>query len=92
MFTQFGLDNIWCEAKSGVFWSNGDVQIVADSEQERCIKIYLYFERRFAYFSSKRSCLQPNQPFSLWLRSSQWEYDSPVLQPNEAMNGLVQSL
>ena len=44
MFTQFGLENIWREAKSGVFSSCADVEITCDSAQERCLKIYMHSE------------------------------------------------
>jgi len=92
MFTQIGLDNVWREAKSGVFSSIADVQIISDSDHERCIKIYLYFERRFAYFSSKRSLLQLNQPFSLWVRSSKLEHALPMQEPRQAVNDLAYAL
>jgi hypothetical protein len=89
MFTQIGLDNMWREAKSGMFFYSADVQIISDSGYERCIKIYLHFERRFAFFSSKRSPLQLNQPFSLWVRSSQWEHVLPMVEPKRKVNDLA---
>ena len=92
MFTQIGLDNVWREAKSGVFSSSVDVQIISDTDHKRCIKIYLYFERHFAYFSSKRSLLQLNQPFSPWVRLSKLEHALPVLEPRQTVNDLAYAL
>jgi len=73
MFTQIGLESVWREAKSGVFAYSPDVQIICDSAQERCLKIYMPLERRTSYFSSKCLSHQSEQPFSLWIRSAHWE-------------------
>ena len=64
MFTQFGLQNVWHEAKAGIFSSCSDVEITCDSAQERCLKIYIQSERRHFYFFSRRPPHQPSEPFS----------------------------
>ena len=92
MFTQFGLENIWREAKSGVFSSCADVEITCDSAQERCLKIYMHSERRYFYFSSMRLSQQSPQPFSVWVRSNQWEPQSQVLSSRHTMTEFAQKL
>ena len=76
MFTQLGLDSVWREAKANVFANSPDVQIICDSANERCLKIYMHLERRSSYFSSKRPSHHSNQPFSLWVRMTHWEPSS----------------
>lgn len=73
MFTQIGLNNLWNELSTGKFLLNSDIQIVCDSATERCMKIFLHFERRYAHFSSKRSTHQSNNKFSIWVRSTHWQ-------------------
>lgn len=73
MFTQMGLTNLWVDLNTGLHLSNCDIQIICDSEQERCMKIYLSFERRYAYFSSTRLSSEPGTQFSIWIRKNDWQ-------------------
>ena len=49
-----------------------DIQIVNDSATERCMKIYLLLERRYAYFSSKRLSDSAEAEFAIWVRTANW--------------------
>ena len=80
MFTQIGLDNIWREAKAGVYSFLSDVEIVCDCDYERCLKIYVHCEKCHAYFSSVRALHPLDQPFSAWVRFAQWEPRVPGVQ------------
>ena len=72
MFTQLGLSSLWNDVIAGKFALISDVQIVCDSTTERCLKIFLHYERRYAFFSSKRLPNGVNNEFSIWIRSSHW--------------------
>jgi hypothetical protein len=72
MFTQVGLSNLWKEVKGGKWSFSSDIQIVCDSVHERCLKIYSLQERRYAYYSSKRSLDRSEDEPSIWVRSVTW--------------------
>jgi len=92
MFTQVGLENVWREAKAGIYFSSADVEIVCDTADERCLKIYMHFERRYSYFSSKRPSRQSNQSFALWVRVSRWEPQSLPLKLTHAIDEFAQAV
>ena len=73
MFTQIGLNNLWADLKAGACLESSDIQIVCDSEQERCMKIYISSERRYTLFSSKRSTSHTGAQFSIWIRTNAWQ-------------------
>ena len=74
MFTQIGLNNLWNDAKSVQGFSfDADFQIICDSFNERCMRIFSQTERKFVYFSSRRLLNAPEQPYSVWVRSLRWE-------------------
>jgi len=73
MFTQLGLSNLWAELKTGKCPTSSDIQIVCDSEEERCMKIYLSSERRYTLFSSRRASNRANTEFSIWVRTNDWQ-------------------
>ena len=73
MFTQMGLSNLWDELKTGKCPMSSDIQIVCDSDEERCMKIYLSSERRYTLFSSRRASNRANSGFSIWVRTNDWQ-------------------
>ena len=72
MFTQLSLSNLWKEVKGGKWSFSSDVQLVCDSAHERCMKIYSFQERRYAYYSSKLSIGHSEYEASIWIRSATW--------------------
>jgi hypothetical protein len=78
MFTQMGLNNLWNDLKTGEDFLCQNIQIVHDSAQERCMKIYLQQEGRFAYFSSTCSSGDSASHFETWVCTTNW-------QPNELL-------
>jgi len=73
MFTQLGLSNLWNNLKTSKFFVSQDIQIICDSYHERCMKIYIHSEGRYAHFSSKRTPGRTNSPFELWVRTTDWQ-------------------
>jgi len=82
MFTQLGLSNLWNDLKIKRFLSNQDIQIICDSYHERCMKIYMHKEGRYAYFSSKRTSDRIDSLFEVWIRKSNWQ-PAPVFKNDQ---------
>ncbi len=72
MFTQLGLSNLWNDLKTEKCLSSQDILIICDSHQERCMKIYMYREGRYAYFSSKQTSDRTGSRFEVWVRKNNW--------------------
>lgn len=69
MFTQTGLENLWTETKAGFVVLSDEIEIVFESDEEKCIKIYSHLEHCYIYFYSYRLPLDRENKFSPWIRS-----------------------
>jgi hypothetical protein len=86
MFTQDGLNNLWKDLISGKFSNCSDIQVVCNSATERCMKVFLHFERRYVHFSSKFSQSQSGNEFARWVRTTNWQPESFYTREPESID------
>jgi len=74
VWTQIGLTSLWNDLKKERFLCfYSDIRIMCDSAAERCMKVYLFNEKRYAYFSSERLPSHADNQFTDWISSASWQ-------------------